>query len=359
MAVVLGLRADNLEAYVAAIFRALGSDGNEAHQVAAHLVDANLTGHDSHGVARIPRYVGYARDGLLTFNARPKLLRQSATLAVLDGDGGLGQAIGHRAVAEGVARARQSGVALVALTNVGHLGRIGAWAELAAADGMASLHFVNTTGAGMRVAPFGGSDARLSTNPIVIGLPRQDAPPVIHDAATSFIAEGKAMVARSRGEPVPDGALYDAAGRPTRDPAALYTEPPGALTAFGLHKGSGLSVMVDLLAGALTGGGSTRAGVRRLANNMLSVFIRPDGLGDQAAYEAEVGRFLHWVASSRPLVPGHRVLLPGEVERETRERRRRDGIPMDEASWAAIGQAAQDGGLAAAENERLRAAVPA
>ena len=352
------LRADDLEAYVAAIFRALGSAAEEADRVAAHLVDANLTGHDSHGVARIPRYVGYARDGELTFNATARVVRQNDNLIVLDGQGGLGQAAGHHAVAHGVERARQSGVALVALTNVGHLGRIGAWAELAAAGGMASLHFVNTTGAGMRVAPFGGTDARLSTNPIVIGLPRRGAPPVIHDAATSFIAEGKAMVAQSRGEPVPDGALYDAAGQPTRDPAALYTDPPGALAAFGLHKGSGLSVMVDLLAGALTGGGSTRPGVRRLANNMLSVFIQPDRLSDGATYEAEVGRFLDWVASSRPLVAGGRVLLPGEVERDNREHRRRDGIPIDEASWRAIGQAALDGGLTADENARLRAAVP-
>ena len=351
------LDAANLETYVAAIFRALGSDSDEADKVAAHLVDANLTGHDSHGVARIPRYQGYARDGLLTFNARPKVVRQTETLAVLDGDGGLGQAIGHRAVAEGVARARQAGVALVALTNVGHVGRVGAWAELAAADGMASLHFVNTTGAGMRVAPFGGSEPRLSTNPMVIGLPRTDSPPVIHDAATSFIAEGKAMVARNRGEEVPPGALYDAAGQPTRDPAALYTDPPGALTAFGLHKGSGLSIMTDLLAGALTGGGSTRAGVKRLANNMLSIFIRPDALGDTVAYEAEVARFLDWVASSRPLTPGGRVLLPGEVERGTRQVRRRDGIPVDSATWAAIGQAALDAGLAVADNERMQAAA--
>lgn len=338
---------------IEAIFRRAGSEEKEAQEIATHLVDANLMGHDSHGVARVIRYVQYMQDGNLFANASLTVAMETDSLAVADGNFGFGQSLGGAAVALGVEKARKAGVSLVALRNCGHLGRIGAWAEQAAEQGIISMHLVNTSGLGMRVAPFGGTDARLSTNPIAIGVPRAEGPPIIFDAATAFIAEGKVFVANNKGVEVPEGSLIDNQGQPTRDPAALYADPPGAITAFGLHKGSGLCFMIDLLAGALSGGGCTAPGVTRLANNMLSVYIDPSSFADQAYLADETERFMQWVKGSPPATPGGKVLLPGDPERATAAARRADGVPLDDTTWNSIIEAAQMVGLNQSEIGQL------
>jgi hydroxycarboxylate dehydrogenase B len=322
----------DLRAFVTAVFRATGSDSAEARIVGDHLVDANLAGHESHGVIRVSKYVDWHAKGMVIANQHAVVVRESPCNAVIDGQFGYGQVIGLEATELAIAKARQSGLCAVAIRNAGHLGRIGAWAEQVAQAGLASLHFVNTSGFGVLVAPHGGTDRRLSANPIAAGAPDPDGVPLILDVSTSAIAEGKIQVAKNRGEWLPPGCTIDSEGRPNRDPAAFYGPPAGALLPFGGHKGYGLSIFCEIFAGALSGGQTTNprnVTAGRLVNNMLSLVFDAESFCGAEAFRAEIGRLAAWVKASPPTVPGEEILLPGEIERRTRVRLERDGIPLD------------------------------
>ena len=345
-----GARAnpERLRLGVRAVFAKGGCREAEAKAVADHLVEANLMGHDSHGVIRVAKYIDWQKQGMVLANRKPKTLRDEGVLMMIDGQFGYGQSVARAALAGAIERAKSRGVAVLALRNSGHLGRIGAWAEMAAASGLVSLHFVNTTGFGILVAPHGGSDRRLSANPIAAGVPVKDGAPIILDMSTCVIAEGKIQVARNRKEPLPAGAVLDGKGRPTRDAELFYADPPGAILPIAGHKGSGLSLIGEVLAGALTGGGSSHPDnptAKRLVNNMLSVLIDTDSLSGEQAFAADVQRLKSWVKASPPIAPGGEVLLPGEVERRVRADRETNGIPLDDATRAQIASAAQAVGL--------------
>lgn len=321
-----------LTRHVAAIFAAAGSSDKEAAIVADHLVEANLLGHDSHGVIRVAKYIDWLAAELVIANRHAEIVSDHGPLVVLDGGFGYGQVIGREAMGIAAERARRYGMAALAIRNAGHLGRIGAWAEQLAAAGFVSLHFVNTSGFGILVAPEGGSDRRLSANPIAAGAPIMGEPPLILDIATSSLAEGKIQVARNKGESLPPGTILDGVGRPTTDPAAFYADPPGAILPFGGHKGSGLSMFCEVLAGALTGGGSSHPNhptAKRLVNNMLTLAFDPDAFAGRDVFAADLVRLIAWVKASPPIAVGGEVLLPGEIERRTRAERERLGIPLD------------------------------
>ncbi len=344
------LPAGPLAAYAARLIEAGGCAADEAKRVADRLVMANLTGHDSHGVARIPRYVGMVRDGLVVPGRTVAVVTDGGAFALLDGGAGFGQTVGEQAVELGCARAREHGVAVIGLANAGHLGRIGDWAELACDHGLASIHLVNVRGRSI-VAPFATADRRMSTSPFCAGAPLAGEPPLILDFATSFVAEGKVMVAAAGGPALPEGALVAADGRPTTDPEALYgpsvasaaPDPAlglGALNVFGGHKGSGLNFMIEILAGALTGSGVNRtldaADTRPFANGMLSVYLDPDRFAGRTAFEAQARAYAAYVRSARPL-PGHAaVLLPGDKERQRKAERERLGIPLAAGTWQGL-----------------------
>ena len=337
-----------LRDFAKSVFLASGSEDGEAHLVADHLVDANLVGHDSHGVIRIAKYLDWLSRGMVLGNRHAHVVRESPCHAVIDGQFGYGQVIGREAVDIAIGKARAGGVCVLAIRNSGHLGRIGAWAEQAAEGGLAYIHFVNTSGFGILVAPFGGSDRRLSANPIAAGAPRADGPPVILDISTSAIAEGKIQVARHPGKELPEGCTIDAEGRPNRDPARFYGPPEGALLPIGGHKGYGLSVFCEILAGALTGGLTTNPSnetAGRLVNNMLSVVFDPAAVCGVEEFKAEVTRMAQWVKGSPPAVPGGEVLLPGEIERRTRAERENNGIPIDAVTRQQINEAVRPLGL--------------
>ncbi len=221
----MGIAAEPLKGLVVSIFRHAGSDLDEAEAIAEHLIDANLVGHDSHGVIRILPYLQLLQQGGVRANRKASIMQDGGALIAVDGQQGYGQVVAKQAIALGIERVRAHGVAVVGLRNASHIGRIGAWAEQAAAAGLISLHFVNTSGAGILVAPFGGSDRRLSVNPIAMGVPRPGAEPIIHDMSTGIIAAGKVRVAQNKGELVPEGCLIDAKGRPTRDPGRPVRRP--------------------------------------------------------------------------------------------------------------------------------------
>ena len=351
--------AADLAAFCAKLLEAGGCSAAEGQRVAGRLIIANLTGHDSHGVARVPRYVGMVQDGLLVPDQTATIVTDGGAFALLDGGQGFGQTVGEQAVEIGCARARATGIAVIGLSNSGHLGRIGDWAEMAAAEGLVSIHLVNVRGRSI-VAPFGTADRRMSTSPFCIGVPLTDAPPMILDFATSMVAEGKAMVAAAGGPALPAGALIGADGLPTSDPVALYgrtvhdaaPDPAigeGALAVFGGHKGSGLNFMIELLAGALTGSGVNRTlkadQVRPFANGMLSIYLDPEQFAGQAAFEAEALDYADYVRSGRP-APGHdAVLLPGDKERQLRAEREKSGIPLAPGTWRGLVELGQKLGV--------------
>ena len=238
---------------VAAVMAGGGSAPAEARTIATRLVDSNLVGHDSHGVLRVGKYLEWVRLGWLKPNSAPQDVFDSDALAIVDGHRGFGQVVGEYTTKLGIAKAAKTGIAMIGLRDCGHLGRLGDWAEMAAVAGQVSLHFLNTSGA-LRVAPFGGSDRRLSTNPLAVGVPLAGGDPAILDITTSTVAEGKLMVALNKGEHVPEGWIVDKHGKPTTDPKEFVAG--GALLTIGAHKGSGLSIITDLLAGAISTGRS-------------------------------------------------------------------------------------------------------
>lgn len=340
------LRADQLIRLTAAIFQGAGCQAEEADRVATHLVEANLVGHDSHGVIRVASYVQWLRAGKVLANRDIQVVFENETIAVVDGQFGLGQTIGEQAIELGIEKCSRHGVAVVALRNSGHLGRIGDWPLMAARAGKLSLHFVNTTGAGILVAPYGGINRRLSANPIAAGIPIVGGPPMILDMSACTIAEGKIRVALNKGVAVPENCLIDSHGQPTTDPRVFYADPPGAILSIAGHKGYGLAVLCEVLAGALTGGGcSNPENAGRVINGMLSIILDPACFQSDAAFSAEIRRFIAWVKSSEKVAKDGEILMPGEIEERTKAQRQRDGIDVDDTTWSQILDAASIVGL--------------
>jgi uncharacterized oxidoreductase len=329
---------------VQALFRAAGSSATEARLTAEQLVGANLAGHDSHGVGMVPIYVDILQAGELQLNRRPQTVLQAGAISVLDAGMGLGQVAAHEAMEVAIARAREHGLSLTGLRNSHHMGRIGHWAEQCSRAGLVSLHFVNVISPPW-VAPFGGADARLATNPVAIGVPRPGAEPLVLDFATSKLAVGKVRVALNRGVTLPPDALLDAAGRASRDPADLFGPPRGALLPFGAHKGSGLALMCEILGAALIGGPVMQGppGRQRIVNNMLTIAIDPSRLVDPSAMDAEIARLIDWVRASPP-VDAEGVMVAGEPEIRARCERAA-GIAIDAETWRQLAGAAARVGL--------------
>jgi hydroxycarboxylate dehydrogenase B len=327
---------------IEAIALAGGSNAEEARLVADNLVTANLTGHDSHGIGMMPRYVEALLEGGLHPNRKVEVKLDGGALLALDGGAGYGQSIGLQATRLAIERTRKHGLSITALGNSHHLGRIGHWAEMAVAEGLVSIHFVNVQSFA-RVAPFAGADRRFGTNPVCIGIPLPGEPPFLLDMATSAVAQGKLRVAHNKRAKIPHGWLIDDQGNPTDDPRWGVLAPLGAMSCFGEHKGYGLAVACELLGGALSGGGVTdydNKTQRRVLNGMLSIVIDPARLGTQAAFARDSRSFLAWLRASRA-APGHdRVRIAGEPEREYRAKRSREGIPVDDETWSEIRAAA-------------------
>src|SRR5260370_2137227 len=248
------VKPDRLHAFAMAICRADGSSDEEASLVADMLGLGNLFGHDSHGVGMIPAYIQNTTTGACIRNHHAKISRDNGAVIVIDGGAGYGQVVAKEAMDIGIDRAKKHGVCVVGLTNAHHIGRIGHWGEQCARAGMVSTHWVNVHGHKSLVAPFGGAEPRFTTNPYCTAVPRKGKEPIVLDFATSQVAMGKVRVANNKKVKMEDGLLIDAARKPTNAPGVLHHPPYRALLPFGLHKGGGLAVICDLLAGALTGG---------------------------------------------------------------------------------------------------------
>jgi uncharacterized oxidoreductase len=341
---------DPLRHFCASVLTAAGTRVEDADEIAAHLVAANLTGHDSHGIGLLPLYIAHIRDGLVQINADDTVIKDTAVIVQHDAGGGWGNPAGRRLIESAIGKAKASGLAAATLSNAHHLGRIGAYGEQAAAAGLVSMHFVNVTDHAPLVAPFRGSDARFGTNPVCICYPPTESRSTfLLDMATSHIALGKARVAANRGAKVPMGSIITEHGMPTDDPSGMAGDPlRGALTPVGRHKGYGLAFAIELLAGVLSSGGTMQPGTPQrggIQNHMLSILIDPAAFGDTDWMEAEVEAMADHALASPPMDWDSPVLYPGDPERASHGKRARDGIPLDEKTVAQLNTVAGRVGL--------------
>lgn len=337
----------SLKAAIEEVVRGFGSEPSEVELVTDNLIEANLTGHDSHGIGMLPRYALSLKEaGGLKANAHISILTDHGSMLGLDGHAGFGQVIGHEAMQLGIERTEQHGSCIMSLGNVHHLCRIGAWAEMATAAGLISIHFVNVMSKPV-VAPWDGADGRFGTNPFCVGIPVEGRPPVILDFATSVIAQGKTRVAYNKGEKLKPGQMIDHEGKPTTDPAYGVIPPYGAIKTFGEHKGFGMSLVCELLGGALSAGQTLhdRPTYSRVFNGMLTILIDPGRLAQHNRFVQESLAFLDWVKQSPPIEGTDGVKIAGEPEQATKADRLRNGIPVDEKTWREILHAANTLGL--------------
>ncbi len=336
------LTMDQIADAAAALFAAAGTSSEDARTVAGLLAEANCAGHDSHGLIRVPQYLAAIEDGRIDPAAEVEVARETSITAVLDGNRGFGQVAMTRAVELASEKASGHGLAAVTVRSASHIGRLGSYVERLARRDLAALLLVNAVGIpAYRMAPWGGTEARLATDPLAFGVPRAEGDPVVLDMTTTVVAEGKVRVQSNRGEPVPEGWLIDAEGRPTTDPDVLYGEPGGSILPLGGsaagHKGYGLNVALELLAGALSGTGCIGGG-QPLGNGVLLIALDVERFLPLDEFHRHAEAFFAHVKSSPPAAGFDGILLPGEIEGQVQRRRQKEGILVDDETWRQVRQ---------------------
>ena len=321
------------------VFQKLNVPASEAEVVTRSMVDANRVGHDSHGVIHLPKYVRELETGLIQPSAPTETLHESASIAVLDGNWGFGPVIATRAVALAIQKAEQTDVSSVAVSRCNEVGRLGGYACLAADADMIGLLMANDHGGGTCVAPHGGIEGRLSTNPIACAVPIEGRDPIVLDMSTSVVASGKIRVKRHRNEVLPDGWLINADGESTTNAEDFYNVLPAALLPFGgiaAHKGFGLSVIVDILAGALTGAGCSQSKDARVGNGLFVMVLNVASFRKFSGFSAEIERFIGYLKSAKRAAGVDTIRMPGERGWDEQRKREQDGIPIDAETWEQI-----------------------
>lgn len=328
--------ATPLTDFAARLLAAGGLPADEAQLIAVSLVGSNLRGHDSHGVMRVPSYLEACRKGEVMPGATFTILQSTDSLLAADANWGFGQPQAQRLTQRLIEMATQSGLAVGTMIRSSHVGRLGEYCEMAAQAGFVSQMMVNTHGHARRVAPPGGKAPRLGTNPIALGAPAPGGP-LILDFGTSATAEGKVRLKRIAGERCPPGWLLDSEGRPTQDPTTLYGEPPGTILPLGgdqSYKGFGLALMIEIFAGALSGGACVREVPKNQNGNcVFMLLVDPARLGGAEHFACEVSDLAQFVRDCPTIEPGAPILLPGDIERRTMARRSSEGIPFDDGNW--------------------------
>jgi LDH2 family malate/lactate/ureidoglycolate dehydrogenase len=350
------VRARGLRTLSRCIFEALLVPREEAAWVAKLLVRADLVGHDSQGVMRIPQYARAIQSALVQPGAVGEIAEESPSMALINGHGGFGQIVARRAMALAIRKAQETKISSVGAYNLYHVGRLADYTRMAAEQDLVGIMMVNGGDSSPLVAPFGGTAGRLGTNPLSMAFPVNGGVPFILDMATSVVAEGQVHVKRLRGEQLPEGWLLDHQGRPTTDPHALYQEPRGALLPLGGsvgYKGFGLAMVVEILSGILARGGYAGQGADYLANGTFMIVIDISAFVEPSEFRAEIEDLLSYIKSA-PLAPGvEAILYPGEPEALEQQRRERDGIPVDDETWQQITALAQELGIPLPTSEGL------
>lgn len=314
------------------LLAAMGANDRHAQIVTDHLVGANLAGHDSHGLVRLPQYQQQIASGQIRIDAEPLVVRETPTTALIDGQWIWGPVVATMAVELALAKAKSSSIACIGIRDCAHVGRVGVYPMQLAKEGLIAHSWCNGVGSA-RVAPWGGTQARLATNPIAVALPTSDKPIVV-DITTSAVAEGKVRVARNANTPVPEGWILDGDGRPTTNPADLYDG--GTILPLGGslgYKGYALSIVVDVLAGVLTGAGcGLMPGVGN-GNGMCLVAMDPAAFVAPDEFRRGVDAYLSYLRSTPRQDGVSEILIPGEPEERVADERRKTGIPIDDGTW--------------------------
>jgi uncharacterized oxidoreductase len=342
---VEAIAPDRLQALATRIFAALGVPQDDASWVAQLLVRANLRGHDSHGVIRVPQYVGSIRKG--ESNPRPalRILTETPTTAVLDGDLGLGQVVARRAAEVALDKAARLGLAAVGIRRSNHIGRLADYVEMAAERGFVGLIWANAPTA-HSVVPHGGLDRRLSTNPLAIAVPGPGGTVAISvDMATSIVAEGKVRVKRNRKEPLPGGWAIDPKGQPVTDPEVFYGPPRAGLLPTGGHKGTALGLVVEVLGGILSGEGAIGDRTGPVHNGTFLLLIEVARFLPLVDFTGQVTDLVQWVKSSAAAPGVGEVMVPGEPEARSEAHRRAHGVPVEAETWRQIEEIAAELGV--------------
>ena len=336
---------DYLERIGTQVFEAISVPADEAVLVAKELVYANLLGMDSHGIIRVPQYVNTIAEGEIVPGAATTIHKETSTTAIVDGGHNFGQVVAFRALDIALEKARSHNVSCVLAHNCNHVGRLGAYPQRAAEQDMICLATTTWPIYGHHVAPFGGSEGRLSTNPIAYGIPT-NGPPVLADFATSVMSEGKVRVSLHQGKELPDNAIVDAEGKPTNDPAKFYGPPKGAMLTFGGmvgYKGYALSLLVEIL-------GATLAGIQiddqdRLGNGLCLIVINPTAFGELDNFKGLMDGVSSYMKSAALADGFQEILMPGELDFRSVAQRQEEGIPLADTTWAQIQAAAQSVGV--------------
>jgi uncharacterized oxidoreductase len=340
------LKCEPLETLARDVFQAITVPPAGAAWMATLLVRANLRGHDSHGVIRVPQYVASWKKGEADPKAEPVVVQDGPATALVDGKGGFGQIVARRGMEVAMAKAAAIGVAAVGVYNSNHIGRLADYTEMALERDMLAFLAVNAGGAGQRMAPWGGRAPRLSTNPFAFACPTGSAVPISFDVATTVAAEGKVRVKRNRKEQTPPGWLIDADGKPTTDPNALYGKPEGSILPVGGHKGYSLALMVEVLGGIMARAGHSRENPGPVMNGIFMVVVDIARFVSPQNFRSEVDDLIRYLKTS-PVAPGaSEIMYPGEPEARAEAERRQRGIFVEEETWGQIAQAARDLGVA-------------
>src|SRR5215831_4472683 len=338
--------AEPLRRLAVALYVHAGVSPEDAEIVADHQVGANLAGHDSHGVILLPTYLDRMQKGHIVAGAPMEILDETPTTARVDGHWGFGQVVSTRAMDLCIDKARRQKVAVVSVFRQSHVGRLGDYPLMAARAGLVGLMMCDSGQAPKQVAPFGGREARLGTNPLSVAFPSDLEAPILIDMATSAVAGGKLLVAQARHEAIPLGWLLDPEGRPTTDPG--HFRQGGAMLPLGGpqgFKGSALSFGVQTLAAILPGLGFGVDPQGRHNDGAFLFVFDPEAFRPLADFRADVTAFARYVKATPPAVGFTEVLYPGEIEYRTEQRRRREGIPVEDETWGKLGALARAAGL--------------
>jgi len=327
------LSADQLTRIGTEIFKAQRAPEDEAKIVSDLLVKANLAGHDSHGVIRIPQYTKEIQKGKINPGAPIEVLSENPSSALLNGNWGFGQVISVKAMKMAIQKAKKSTVSVICAYNCNHVGRLADYVMMAAENGMIGMAMVN---ASKIVAPYGGIDRKLSTGPLGYAFPMDKEMPFVLDIATSICAEGKIRVALHKGEDLPDGYIIDRNGKPSNNPSDLYEG--GAILPFGGevgYKGFGLGLVIDFLAGILARSGPAYLDNKR-GNGVFMEAINIESFMPLDQFRREMDELIMAIKKSRPMPGFEEIMIPGEPEFRTEQKRLREGIYVPEKTWEEI-----------------------
>jgi uncharacterized oxidoreductase len=344
---MLTVAADKLREIAAALLQGAGASEEEAVIVSRHSIDSNLAGHDSHGIIQIPTYIDRIDVGHLVPQAPFEVVRETSTTTVIDGYWGFGYTVSEKAMKMTIDKAREHGVAATTVYRQGHVGRVTDYPVMAAEAGLIGMMTADSGRSAKQVVPFGGREARLGTNPICMAMPSNLEGPLFIDVATSAVAGGKISLALARGESIPEGWIVDKEGKPTTDPAAL--QQGGSSLPLGGeqgHKGYGLSVMVEIFSGILTGLGFGVEPYGRHNDGVFMAAFDVESFRPLEEFKQDVTDFAMYLKETPPAPGFSQVYYPGELEHLTTQRKLKEGIEVEDATWERLRSLAVKYGVA-------------